>query len=84
MTRPEETREDLAELMHYYWVHQMEVVFKKLVKRGKKYYIPFETINCWSHRMDAPYNRLSEQDKALNRIEADRIIKVLLRHTRGK
>ena len=84
MTQKEETREDLAELMHYYWVQQMELVFKKLVKSGKKYCLPFENINCWSHRMDAPYNRLSEQDKELNRLEADRIIKVLLRHTRGK
>jgi hypothetical protein len=73
-----ELREDLAALSHEIWAHWMTYLFN--VGYGDtegQYVIPADKVQRWMRQMKTPYAELSEEEKASDREQADKIIKLL-------
>jgi hypothetical protein len=62
------TRERLAELEHDQWSHWTEYMLNNLTP---------ENIKRWRNQIKTPYSRLTEKEKASDRVWADKVIKIV-------
>jgi hypothetical protein len=71
-------REQLAALAHEQWSGWMEYMFSKSVHNADgSVTIPAELVSRWARQMNTPYEQLPEQEKESDRVEADKVIRLL-------
>lgn len=79
-----ELREDLAELAHTQWAGWMWYLFSESqFNEDGTVTIPARAVDRWTRQVRTPYTELSEQEKASDRVEADKILEVFARHDLG-
>ena len=77
-----EDREKIAAEMHAIWSHWLAYVVSRGVpnERGD-IIIPANFVGRWMLQMDIPYDKLTEDEKETDRLQADKII-AIIRETR--
>ena len=71
-------REKLADLQHEIWSHWMKWLFQCCqANEDGSMTIPKEKVSRWQRQMITPYSQLSDAEKDSDRIEADKVLKVL-------
>ncbi len=74
-------KEKVSELCHTQWAGWIEYMFSKgtLHKDGSLTLLP-EFVERWTRQMNTSYDNLSENEKASDRIEADKFINLFERN----
>jgi len=73
-----EIKEKLADYAHKSWSGWMQYLFSLSKKnRDGSITIPVELVNRWKRQINTKYKKLSEKEKDSDRLEADRIIKIV-------
>ncbi|MBD2076282.1 hypothetical protein H6F86_20845 [Phormidium sp. FACHB-592] len=71
-------REKLADLQHEIWSHWMRWLFQCCTKNADgSVTIPAAKVERWMRQMETPYSQLSDAEQESDRIEADKVLKVL-------
>ena len=74
----EEKREGLAQYAHVAWTGWMGHIFKRCETTDHgALMIPKEWVERWQRQMDTHYVDLSDKEKDSDRVEADRMLKVM-------
>lgn len=77
-SRESDIRERLAAKQHRIWSHWMEYLFSvSLQKEDGSYMIPADKASRWLRLMKTPYDLLTEDEKASDREQADKILEIL-------
>ncbi len=74
-----ELMERLADVQHQIWSHWMSHVFREcgqLTDDGS-FMIDAGNVAQWQRQIDTPYGQLSEQEKASDRDQAARVLRVI-------
>jgi hypothetical protein len=75
----DEIRERFAALAHEQWSGWMKYLFEKSFPNNDgSFYIPKWAVDRWTRQMNTPYDNLSEKEKDLDRIEAEKIMATIL------
>ena len=73
-------REELAEYAHNAWVGWMKYLFEKSTQNADgTVTIPAWAAIRWRRQMDTQYKALPENEKELDRLEADKMLAILER-----
>lgn len=75
-----ELYEQLAAIEHERWTNQLRSVLAKGDKdpRNGDLIIPAATVERWEQLVSTPYNQLSEEEKAKDRQQVDRYMKLIV------
>lgn len=76
---PEERREQLAALAHAQWSGWMVYLFNLSHSNGDgSITIPANFVARWQGQIATPYEELTEREKDSDRVEADRVIALMV------
>ena len=71
-------REKLADLQHEIWSHWMKWLFQCCQpNEDGSMTVPVEKVRRWQRQMITPYSQLSNAEQDSDRIEADKVLKIL-------
>lgn len=78
MPDPTDKRERLADIQHEIWSHWMRYQLSICAPNPDgSMTIPADKVARWQRQMGSPYSALSAREQESDRIEADKILKVL-------
>lgn len=71
-------KEKLSEYAHNQWSGWMNYLFSKCeINEKGEATIPKWAVDRWKNQIQTPYDKLSEEEKNSDRIEADGMIKIM-------
>lgn len=76
--QPDDVREQLADLAHEQWSGWMQYLFaKSAVNDDGSVSIPTELVERWQRQVSTPYADLPGHEQESDRVEADKVLRVL-------
>ena len=73
-----EIREKIAKVQHDQWSGWMEYLFSKCKGSDTGYFIPKVFVERWERQMRTPYEELTDKEQDSDRIEADKLLSLIL------
>lgn len=70
-------RNKLAEYAHDAWARWMKYLFEKCDHTQEGLIIPAWAVKRWERQLSTPYSDLSAEEKKSDRVEADRMLKIM-------
>ena len=74
----EELREKLADLSHDQWSGWMKYMLSQGMRiDGGQWVMTKHSLDRWTRQMNTPYDDLPESEKESDRVEADRMLRIM-------